>query len=201
MGLDITVLALDWTELERTPRAERQDLLYEAACPEDLPWDAASEAGWTIPASPRVPWSGRYEFRDTLGSYKPHFWAAERWDCVREFAGPAARRALDGFLGHLIWAGEGDEDDPDTGLFPSDPQPWRPKLLLALPPATVPALAAHWARAEPLLGGLRETYDARAARPGGWIAGFDEFVALLRQWADVVAETSRRGWGLLALPV
>ncbi|MEU0341767.1 hypothetical protein ABZ092_23135 [Streptomyces bobili] len=41
MGLDITVPALDWTEWERTPRAEHQNLLCEAACPEDLPWDAA----------------------------------------------------------------------------------------------------------------------------------------------------------------
>ncbi|MFF4655993.1 hypothetical protein [Streptomyces sp. NPDC001381] len=198
MGLDITVLALDWERLERTPVADRQELLYEAACPDAPGRDAEPEAGWVFPASPEVPWCGRYEFHSTSGSYKPHFWAGEGWDTARRFAAPALRDALDGFLFHLI--GEGDEL-PATGLFASDPAPWRPELLLVCPPALVPAIAAHWGRAEPLLEGLREKYDRHAARPGGRIADFDAFVVLLREWAVVVEETARRGWGLLGLPV
>ncbi|PAZ10076.1 hypothetical protein CLM62_42220 [Streptomyces sp. SA15] len=122
MGLDITVLAVDWGQLERTPAGEREELLYEAMCPDDAVLAAQPEVGWVFPASPKVPWSGRYEFRDTLGLYKAHFWAAP--------GGPAC--------------------------------------------------------------------CSRAER---WIADFDEFAALLRQWAVVVDETARRGWGLLGLPI
>ncbi|MFH8798430.1 hypothetical protein ACH4F6_02340 [Streptomyces sp. NPDC017936] len=198
MGLDITVLGLDWAELERTPAAERQDLLYEAACPEDADPYAEPGTGWVLPASPKVPWSGRYAFHSTTGSYKPHFWAAEGWDTAREFAEPALRESLDGFLLHLL--GEG-SDPPEAGLFPSDATPWTPNLLLACPPSLVPGVAAHWARAAPLLEGLHEEYDRHAARPGGWIADFDAFAVLLREWAVVVDGAARRGWGLLGLPV
>ncbi|MER5209715.1 hypothetical protein ABT063_03750 [Streptomyces sp. NPDC002838] len=205
MGLDITVLAVDWGQLGRTPAGEREELLWEAAYPgDDIDLDAEPEVGWVFPASPKVPWSGRYEFRDTLGLYKAHFWAADGWDTVREYAAPALRLPLDGFLRGLIWAGA-DPDDEDAlseaGLFPSDSEPWRPRLLLACPPPAVPGLAAHWARAEPLFEGLRETYDAHCSRPGRWIADYDEFAALVRQWAVVVDETARRGWGLLGLPI
>jgi hypothetical protein len=69
---------------------------------------------------------------------------------------------------------------------------------LVVPPRAVPALAAHWTRAEPLLDGLAEAYDRHAARDG-WIRDFDEFAALVREWAVVVAGTGRRGWGLIGL--
>ncbi|WP_369394004.1 hypothetical protein AB5J72_45420 [Streptomyces sp. CG1] len=203
MGLDITVLALDWERLERTPAAEREGVLYEAACP-DTDWDAEPGSGWVWPASPEVPWAGRYEFHSTTGSYKPHFWAGESWDDVRQFAAPALTRPLDAFLGHLgMWYDGTDEDDdaPDSGLFPADPAPWRPRLLLVCPPATVSALAARWSDAEPLLDGLREEYDTHAAAPGRWIANFDEFAVLLREWAVVVRAAEQRGWGLLGLPI
>ncbi|GAA3983996.1 MULTISPECIES: hypothetical protein [Streptomyces] len=206
MGLDITVLAVDWGRLERTPAGEREGLLYEAMDPDDEPGPRLGpEAGWVFPASPKVPWSGRYEFRLTLGSYKPHFWAADGWDKAREFADPALREPLDGFLRGLIWWGpylddEDDEDDESDGrLFPSDPEPFGPRRLLVRPPASVRALAAHWTRAEPRVAALRATYDAHASHPGGWIPDFDAFDALVRQWAEVVAETARRGWGLLGL--
>ncbi|KOU75944.1 hypothetical protein ADK57_06010 [Streptomyces sp. MMG1533] len=203
MGLDITVLAVDWGQLERTPADERESLLYEAMDPGDDPGlRPEPEAGWVFPASPRVPWSGRYEFRDTLGSYKPHFWAADGWDKAREFADPALREPLDGFLEGLIWWGPGldDEDDESDGrLFPSDAEPSGPRRLLTCPPSAAQALAAHWARAEPLLEGLREAYDAHASHPSGWIPDFDAFDALVRQWAEVVDETARRGWGVLGL--
>ncbi|MET9381727.1 hypothetical protein ABZY09_11700 [Streptomyces sp. NPDC002928] len=200
MGLDITVLAVDWEELARTPVGDRQEALWEAAAP-DTDWDAQPEVGWVFPASPEVPWCGRYEFHSTTGSYKPHFWAAQAWDDVRAFAGPALRAALDGFLRDLVWEGEGVDDlplCPEEGFFPGDAEPWR--LLVACPPPTVSALAAHWARAEPLLEGLREAYGAHAASPGRWIADFDEFAVLLREWAVVVGEAEERGWGLLGLP-
>lgn len=196
MGLDITVLGLDWAELERTAPDERMTLLYEAVCPDDTDWDAEPQAGWVFPASPKVPWCGRYEFHSTTGSYKPHFWAYEGWDTAREFAAPVLRRSLDGFLLPLL----GEEGAvPEEGLFPADATPWRPRLLLACPPLAVSAVAAHWARAEPLLEGLREDYDRHAADPGGWIADFDAFSTLVREWAVAVGETARRGWGLLGL--
>jgi hypothetical protein len=47
---------------------------------------------------------------------------------------------------------------------------------------------------------VREAYAVHAARPGGWIEDFDAFAVLLREWAAVVAEAERRGWGLLGLP-
>lgn len=199
MGLDITVLGLDWAELERVPPSERDALLYEAAAPDDDPPHPEPEVGWMMPASPRVPWSGRYEFAGTLGSYKPHFWAAHGWDTVRAYADPALRAPLDGFLGGLIWWGEEEDEDegPDPGVFPSDVTPWRPNGLVVPPPA-VPGLIARWAGAEPLLEGLREAYDRHAARDG-WIRHFGEFTALLRQWAVVLTEADRRGWGLIGL--
>ncbi|MCF3130024.1 hypothetical protein [Streptomyces olivochromogenes] len=43
----------------------------------------------------------------TTGSYKPHLWAGESCDDVREFADPALRAALDGFLVGLVWDGGG----------------------------------------------------------------------------------------------
>ncbi|MFI6932070.1 hypothetical protein [Streptomyces sp. NPDC050287] len=204
--MDITVLAVDWGQLERTPAGEREDLLYEAMAPDEEPCPLPEpEVGWVFPASPKVPWSGRYEFRGTLGSYKPHFWAADGWDKAREFAQPALREPLDGFLRRLIWwgpdvDGEADETDEAEGrLFPSDPEPCGPPRLLVCPPPALPSLAAHWARAEPLLEGLRATYDVQVWRPDGWIPDFGAFDALVRQWAEVVDETARRGWGVLGL--
>ncbi|WP_316754631.1 hypothetical protein [Streptomyces herbicida] len=81
------------------------------------------------PASAQVPWSARYEFHSTTGSYKPHFWAGESWDDVREFAGPVLRRTLDAFLGHLVWDGGGVDEVvvvPDSGPFPGDCRAARP---------------------------------------------------------------------------
>ncbi|MEV6025831.1 hypothetical protein [Streptomyces sp. NPDC052036] len=67
MGLGITVMAVDWARLEAIPAGERLDRLYEES-------DAAVvDAGWFWPTSLDGPWWGVHEFRDTLGSYKPHF--------------------------------------------------------------------------------------------------------------------------------
>ncbi|WP_037676626.1 hypothetical protein [Streptomyces griseus] len=202
MGLDISVLALDWGTLRATPVRERLGLLEDAVFPDadvGLDGDVEPRHGWVWPAAAGMPWCARYEFPGTTGSYKPHFWAGQAWEDVRDFAVPALREDLDPFLRGLFW-----HDDPVAppldGLLPPDHGPWRPGLLVACPPPTVSALAAHWARAEPLLEGLRPAYDVHAARPGRWIADFDEFAALLREWAVAVGEAERRGWGLLGLP-
>ncbi|WP_031487262.1 hypothetical protein [Streptomyces bicolor] len=200
MGLDITVLAVDWERLESTPVGERLPALEEAAYPDvDLDWDAAPEAGWVWPPVPGPHWCGRYAFHCTSGSYKPHFWAGEGWEDVRDFAAPALRECLDGFLRGLFWHDES-APPPLDGLLHGDPDPRRPGLLVACPPKAVVELATRWATAEPLFEGLREPYAVHAARPGGWIEDFDAFAVLLREWAAVVGEAERRGWGLLGLP-
>ncbi|MFF3332426.1 hypothetical protein ACFYWX_23165 [Streptomyces sp. NPDC002888] len=200
MGLDISVLALDWERLQATPVRERLGLLEDAVFPDvDLDREREPERGWVWPAAPGMPWCARYEFHSTTGSYKPHFWAGQAWEDVRDFAAPELREDLDVFLRGLFWHDD-PVDPPLGGLLPPDHGPWRTGLLVACPPGTVSALAGHWTRAEPLLDGLRPAYDAHAARPGRWIEDFDEFAVLLREWAVAVAETERRGWGLLGLP-
>ncbi|QCD59996.1 hypothetical protein [Streptomyces hawaiiensis] len=200
MGLDITVLAVDWEQLERTPFEQRYALLEDAALPEDeLDPDAEPQEGWVWPTAP-LPWCGRYEFRSTSGSYKPHFWAGQAWEDVRGHAGQETREHLDAFLRELIWD-DGTEDGTVPGLFAGDPDPRRPRLLLACPPPTVSALAGHWARVEPSLESLRKPFAAHPTRPGRWIENFDEFSALLREWGAVVTGTDRRGWGLVGLPL
>ena len=200
MGLDITVLAVDWERLEGTPVEDRYDLLtYVAYSDDESSWDAEPQRGWVWPAAPDVPWCGRYEFHSTTGSYKPHFWAGQAWDDLREHVPPEAREHLDAFLVDLIWDAEDDAEADDsaiTGLFPEDRRP-----LLTCPPATVHTLTGRWGRAEPLLEDLREPYGVHAACPGRWIEDFDEFSVLLREWGTVVTETERRGWGLVGLPL
>ena len=200
MGLDITVLAVDWERLEGTPVEDRYDLLtYVAYSDDESSWDAEPQRGWVWPAAPDVPWCGRYEFHSTTGSYKPHFWAGQAWDDLREHVPPEAREHLDAFLVDLIWDAEDDAESDDsaiTGLFPEDRRP-----LLTCPPATVHTLTGRWGRAEPLLEDLREPYGVHAACPGRWIEDFDEFSVLLREWGTVVTETERRGWGLVGLPL
>ncbi|MFF7489069.1 hypothetical protein [Streptomyces luteogriseus] len=200
MGLDITVLAVDWERLEGTAVEDRYGLLTHAACYDDeFSRDAEPQRGWAWPAAPDVPWCGRYEFHSTTGSYKPHFWAGQAWDDLREHVAPEAREHLDAFVRDLIRDADGDAEADDgavAGLFPADR-----RLLLTCPPATVHALTVHWARAEPLLEDLREPYGLHAARPGRWIEDFDEFSVLLREWGAVVTGAGRRGRGLIGLPL
>jgi hypothetical protein len=190
MGLGIVVMAVDWARLEGVPAGERLGRLYEESD------DAAVDEGWFWPASQGAPWWGVYEFRNTLGSYKPHVRAGEAWDDARDFAGPALRDALDGFLVEL-----GIRWDPDEDDSPPDTESWHSKLLLFRTPADVAVMARLWARAEPLLDGLRESFDAHAARgPGSWIPDHAAFASLLRGWGEVVGEAHRRGWGVVGLP-
>ncbi|NKQ25264.1 hypothetical protein HF200_12600, partial [Streptomyces galbus] len=88
MGVDITVLVVDWARLAAVPAEERLRVVQEAAYG-DADGDGDVVDGWVWPAAAERSWLGRYEFRDTLGSYKPHFWAAEGWE-----KGPAPYKQL-----------------------------------------------------------------------------------------------------------
>ncbi|MFB7709093.1 hypothetical protein [Streptomyces sp. NPDC056105] len=215
MGLDITVLVVDWDHLGRTPAAERLGMLEDAAYPDDDcddrdsgggGTDALVEHGWV--RRPDTPWCALYEFFRTLGSFKPHFWAGQAWEDVRDVAEPDLRAALDAFLAGLFWLGPVDadadtsaEDEPVAGLFPCEPDPWRPRLLVVRTPEQVTDLARAWAVVAPLLEDLRAPYAVHAERPGRWIANFEEFAMLVRDWGEVVTEASRSGRGLIGLPI
>ncbi|MCX5084810.1 hypothetical protein ACFC18_11170 [Streptomyces sp. NPDC056121] len=215
MGLDITVLVVDWDHLARTPAAERLGMLEDAAYPDDDCDDRDSggggteapvEHGWV--RRPDTPWCALYEFFRTLGSFKPHFWAGQAWEDVRDFAEPDLRAALDAFLAGLFWLGPDDaaadtsaEDEPAAGLFPCEPDPWRPRLLVVRTPEQVTDLARAWAVVAPLLEDLRAPYAVHAERPGRWIANFEEFAMLVRDWGEVVTAASRSGRGLIGLPI
>ncbi|MEH6375879.1 hypothetical protein V7793_16305 [Streptomyces sp. KLMMK] len=192
MGADITALVVEWAHLETIPVLEREHVLLEAADP-DVD-DGAVEDGWAWlpPAAEGFPsWCARYEFGGTLGSFKPHFWAGERWEAVREHAPADLRAALDTFLAGLIW-------DPGNGSDPDEDEagPW----WAYCPPPNVPALAQAWSVAGPRIEELRVPFTVHAAAPGKWVGRFEEFTKLLHGWAEVVEEAHRRGWGLVGLP-
>ncbi|MFI0353299.1 hypothetical protein [Actinomadura sp. 9N407] len=194
MGVDITVLIIDWEHIEEAPPDQRMGLLEDALYPED-DWDLEGlERGWVWPSAPGAPWVARYEFYRTLGSFKPHFWAGEAWEKFRDFVDPGLRATLDGFLSALIW------DGPDRG---NDAAPVHGLVLcgletsLAYPPQAVPALVQLWADAAPRLEELRDPFAIHGARPEGWMKTFDEFADLLRDWGEVVGEANRRRWGLI----
>lgn len=65
--------------------------------------------------------------------------------------------------------------------------------------ADLPAVAAAWERAAPLLDTLRAPYTKHAKDPHGWIRDFDQFAALVQEWSVPVEEAARRGWGLVGL--
>ncbi|MFF8787994.1 hypothetical protein [Streptomyces sp. NPDC015125] len=201
MGMDITVLVVDWGHLMEVAPDERLKVLQESAYADDE--DDEVDKGWVWSAGPDRSWLGRYEFGGTLGSYKPHFWAAQAWEDVRGSAGIALRTALDDFLSALIWSGPeaDDAEHVDAGLFPSQDGLWRPGPLIARGPTTVARLDRCWQEAARALPQLREPYARSAERPGRWIADFDEFNELLSGWAEAVGEAQRRQWGLIGLPI
>ncbi|MFE6398483.1 hypothetical protein [Streptomyces alboflavus] len=214
MGLDITVLIADSSWLEEAPPRERLPRLRDAWYADETGlWDVGPEAaravegGWEWPRGTGGPRFGIYEFRGTLGSFKAHFWAGERWEAVREHADPVLRSEVDALLLGLVWNGrDGEAEHTDPEFFadpgrPRDDPAVLPGVLLARSPDSVRRLAATWERARPLLGGLRETFDTLSTKPhgGGWVRAFDEFAVLLEDWGRVLAEADRRGWCVVGL--
>ncbi|WP_051886487.1 hypothetical protein [Streptomyces hygroscopicus] len=92
MGVGIEVLIVDWPRVEATKPSAREELLIDAAFGE-VHSDDLFEHGWSWPTRPDEDWYARYAFRDTIGSYKPHFWAGHRWEHLRDVVEPQAREA------------------------------------------------------------------------------------------------------------
>ncbi|MFB6819728.1 hypothetical protein ACFCV8_34890 [Streptomyces sp. NPDC056347] len=206
MGLDITVMIVDWAWLGEVPARERLLRLERA-------WDADETGLWDYEAPsvqgdwvwPKGPDSDRfavYEFLYTLGSYKPHFWATHYWDDVRDHADPLLRAELDDFLLGLIWDGpDGESGRSDDDFFSKDP-PHIFGLMRACSPESVRRLAATWERVRPRLDGLREPFAVHTAAVSsdGRPADFDHgFVHLLTEWARVLTGAADRGWGVVGL--
>ncbi|MBO8191549.1 hypothetical protein ITI46_07565 [Streptomyces oryzae] len=203
MGLDITVLVADWSWLGEVPPRERLSRLRAAWYADETGlWDHEApvvEGGWEWPQGAGSTCFAVYEFRGTLGSYKPHFWAGERWESVRDHADPLVQAGLDALLRGLFWGGlDGEAEHVDPGFFCDDPAIFY-GVLLARSPDSVRKLATAWERVRPRLGGLRGAFHQYAATPQGWVADFDEFAALLEDWGRVLSEAAQRGWGVVGL--
>ncbi|MFI1259145.1 hypothetical protein ACH4U6_36165 [Streptomyces netropsis] len=157
------------------------------------------EGAWVWPGGSSSAFFAVYEFRGTLGSFKPHFWAGERWESVRDHADPLLRARLDTLLLGLVWGGlDGEAEHVDQGFFCDDLAVTR-GVLLARSPAGVRELAATSEEVRPWLDGLRGAFDEHAALPGGWVRDFDEFTELLEGWGRVLSEAARKGWGIVGL--
>jgi hypothetical protein len=197
MGVGIEVLIVDWPHVEAAAPGDREELLVDAAFGEAYS-DDLFEHGWSWPAQPDNAWYGRYAFRNSLGSYKPHFWAGHRWDHMRDFVEPTVRDTLDRFNDALFWHGLEDTTGVGTDL-PEQPCSWDADLLLWCPPDHVQLIAGWWQQAAPHLEVLRKPFTQHAADSGGWIATFESFAELLTDWGKVVTEAERRGWGIVGL--
>jgi hypothetical protein len=145
MGLDITVMIVDWSWLSESPPPERLPRPRDAWYDDETGfWDhdaPAIEEGWNRPRGPHGSRFAVYEFPDTSGSFKTHFRAGQRWEKVREHADPSVRAELDTLLSGLIWYGpdgEADPADPD-GFFGDGPGVHG--MLLAQSPDARPAAA------------------------------------------------------------
>lgn len=138
----------------------------------------------------------RYEFAHTLGSFKAHFWAGQRWERVRDHVDPSLRTELDALLGGLIWDGlDGEAQHADPGFFGEGDY----GVLLARSPESVRELTAIWHRVLPHLDRMRGPFTEHAAVPDGWVRDVDAFVDLLTQWGHVLTEAARRGWCVVGL--
>ncbi|WP_053790156.1 hypothetical protein [Streptomyces sp. XY332] len=154
MGLDITVLMVDWEHLARIPADDRVKVLGDAACPdfccevcEDA--DYAVTGGWVWQR--QVSWCAEYRFHGTTGSYAWHPRLGNVWEDVRTSVAPELRDALDHFLRGLFWEDPDDltgtdptavakEERPAARGFPDDPAAWRPRVLLLSAPDEVSEL-------------------------------------------------------------
>jgi hypothetical protein len=202
MGLDITVLITDCAWLEEVAPQERLPRLRAAWYADETGlWDhdaPAVEGGWCRPRGPDASFFAVYEFRDTCGSFKPHFWAGQRWESVRGHVGAALREELDVLLRGLVWDGpDGAAQHVEPALAGDGPRTHG--VLLARSPDSVRALASVWERTRPVLDTVREPFAAYAAAPGGWVGDFPAFRALLEDWGRVLTEAAGRGWGVVGL--
>lgn len=210
MGLDITVMIVDWSWMGEPPPRERLTRLREAwGADETGLWEHDApvvEGDWLLPRGRDGAFFGIYEFRRTLGSFKAHFWAGERWESFRGHVEPLIRGELDALLRGLIRDGpDGDGDQVDPGIFTEDPTRFYDDpgafrgVLLARSPDSVRELAALWERIQPRLGELQGPFTEHVAAGEGWIGTFDSFTDLMEDWGRVVAEAARRGWGVVGL--
>ncbi|MFJ5546263.1 hypothetical protein [Streptomyces sp. NPDC093225] len=197
MGVGIEVLIVDWARVEGMEPDGRQDLLIDAAFGEAY-GDDLHEHGWSCSAQPGEDWFRRYAFQNTLGSYKAHFWAAHRWDHMRELVEAQLRDVLDPFNDALFWHGLEDTTGAGSGL-PEEPSTWDVDLLLSRPPEHVPVICGWWRQAAPRLELLRAPFTQADPDHGGWITTFEAFARFLADWGEVVTEAERRGWGVLGL--
>ncbi|MET7870311.1 hypothetical protein [Streptomyces cyaneofuscatus] len=203
MGLDITVMIADWGWLGDVPPPERLARLRDAWYADETGlWDFDAPPvtdDWQWPQGPDAASFAVYDFPHTAGSFKAHFWAGQRWECLRGHAGPEARTDLDALLLGLIWDGpDGEAQHTDPGFFSDDPR-ISYGLLVARSPDRVRELASAWERSRPRLGGLHEAFTEHAAVPGAWVGEFHAFVGLLEGWGRVLDEASRRGWGVVGV--
>ncbi|MGW6058996.1 hypothetical protein [Streptomyces sp. NPDC055189] len=195
------LLIVDCAYIEAVPAGSRADLVETAAFGSDDVRQARQPEGWAWPDAEDRPWYARYEFRNTLTSYKPHFWAGERWDKMRRFVQPGLRTAFDEFSAPLFW-GEYNwqfADPPFTPAVPGRENHWCPETMLWLLPEDVTALHYFWTRLEPDLPLLRAPFEQHLAGTTGRVSTFSSFAALVTGWGEVVAEAAGRGWGIIGL--
>ncbi|MFH8485118.1 hypothetical protein [Streptomyces longisporoflavus] len=201
MGLCMEILIVDCAYIEATPPELRADLVETAAFGSDDARQPGLPEGWTWPEAGNRPWYARYEFRNSLTSYKSHFWAGERWGKLRKFVRPGLRAALDEFSAPLFWGEYNWEfaDPPFTPTVPGRENRWCSETMLWLLPEDVTALHRFWTRAESGLPSLREPFEQHVAQPTGQVKDFASFAALVTEWGEVVSEAAGRGWGIIGL--
>lgn len=122
---------------------------------------------------------------------------------MRALADASLREAMDHFLNGLIWDEDPAQDPTLTGgggMFPPVTDRWRRDLLLVCTPERTLDKARFWERAAPELGKLRGPFAAECEGWAGRPESFEEFLTLICEWGDVIAEAARRGWGLVGLP-
>jgi hypothetical protein len=203
MGVCMEVLIVDWAHLKSVPAGQRDELVEEAAFGPDDAYDYLPPPGWTWPDPMEARWWGRYEFLDTMTSYKAHFWAGERWNELRAFVDTPLRDALDQFSAPLFWDGS-TYASPTSSVSPSIESHacnWTSQLdvMLWLLPEEVMALHHFWGQVEPHLDTLRDPFDRHLTDPLGWIQDFASFSQLVTEWGDVVGQAARRNWAVIGL--
>ncbi|MFE9029709.1 hypothetical protein ACFYOA_26220 [Streptomyces iakyrus] len=203
MGVCMEVLIVDWAHLKSVPAGQREAMVEEVAFGPDDAYDYNLPPGWTWPHPTQAQWWARYEFLDTMTSYKAHFWAGERWDELRSFVAAPQRDALDQFSAPLFW--DGSTYASETSDFSPTVEPgtcdWASRLdvMLWLLPEEVAALQHFWGQVEPHLDSLREPFNRHLTGPIGWIQDFPSFSRLVTEWGDVVSQAARRNWAVIGL--